>query len=298
MNTCLAIDIGGTKIAVALIESGQILKLDQRETPSSNYSEDMTLALKELLAPFKEQADFIAVASTGIINQGVLTALNPDNLGGLNQYRLADTLEQICQKPVMVINDAQAAAWAEYKTLESTFNAMGFITVSTGVGAGFVINDSLLIGQYGIAGHAGHILADPNGPTCGCGRKGCVESIASGTAIGKAGQAFFGSDCTGKIVFDQYQKGHPEAIAIVENAAKTIANLIADLKITLDLQVVCLGGSIGLAPGFLPRVHHHLSLLPSAHQVKVMHAHSGANAGLLGVASWAQNIYNNKALPR
>lgn len=294
MNTCLAIDIGGTKIAAALIQSGQIFKLEQRETPSSNFPEDMTHALIELLSPFKDQADFIAVASTGIINQGVLTALNPDNLGGLNQYHLADTLEQICQKPVMVVNDAQAAAWAEYKTLESTPSAMGFITVSTGVGAGFVINDSLLIGQHGIAGHAGHTLADPNGPTCGCGRQGCVESIASGTAIGKAGQAFFGNECTGKTVFEQYQNGHPEAKAIVENAARTIANLIADLKITLDLQVICLGGSVGLAPGFLPLVHHYLSLLPSAHQVEVIHAHGGANAGLLGVASWAQHMFQQQ----
>lgn len=298
MNTCLAIDIGGTKIAAALIQSGHILKLEQRETPSSNDPKNMTQALRELVSPFKEKADFVAVASTGIINQGVLTALNPDNLGGLDQYPLADTLENICQKPVMVINDAQAAAWAEYKALELTPNAMGFITVSTGVGAGFVINGSLLTGQHGIAGHAGHTLADPNGPMCGCGRQGCVESIASGTAIGKAGQAFFGNECTGKTVFEQYQNGHSEAKDIVENAARTVANLIADLKITLDLQVICLGGSVGLAPGFLPLVRHYISLLPTAHQVEVIHAHGGSNAGLLGVASWAEHKYDNKALPR
>ncbi|MEZ9566000.1 N-acetylmannosamine kinase [Vibrio artabrorum] len=294
MNTCLAIDIGGTKIAAALIESGQILQIEQCETPSSNNPQDMTLVLRELIDPYKERADFVAVASTGIIRKGVLTALNPDNLGGLNQYCLEDILSQICQKPVKVINDAQAAAWAEYNTLKSKANAMGFITVSTGVGAGFVVNNSLLIGQHGIAGHAGHSLADPNGPICGCGRQGCVESIASGTAIGKAGQVFFGSECTGKTVFEQYENGHVDAITIVERAAKTIANLIADLKITLDLEVVCLGGSVGLAPGFLRLVHHYLSLLPPAYQVEVIPAHSRANSGLLGVASWIEHTFNKR----
>lgn len=67
---------------------------------------------------------------------------------------------------------------------------MAFITVSTGVGAGLVLAETLHVGPSGLSGHAGHMLSDPNGPMCGCGRKGCVESIASGTAIAAAGKAF------------------------------------------------------------------------------------------------------------
>ncbi|MGF1722431.1 N-acetylmannosamine kinase [Vibrio kyushuensis] len=296
MKTCLAVDIGGTKIAAALIQSGQILKLKQLATPSSDNPDELTRALRELVTPLYEQADYLAVASTGIIDEGILTALNPNNLGGLNQYPIAEVFEHLCHRPVMVINDAQAAAWAEYQLLDSMPSSMGFITVSTGVGAGFVINEELVTGLHGIAGHAGHTLADPNGPMCGCGRQGCVESIASGTAIGKAGQLYFGDECTGEMVFTQYLDGDSHAKDIVENAAKTIANLVADLKISLDLQVICLGGSVGLAPKFLSLVQHYLKQLPPAYQIEVIHAHSGANAGLIGVASWAEHFFQQTDL--
>ncbi|WP_122035916.1 N-acetylmannosamine kinase [Aliivibrio sp. EL58] len=287
MKSCLTVDIGGTKIAAAIIESGKVIRRQQTPTPSSSNPKDMDKALERLLTPLISEVSTVAVASTGIIKDGILTALNPLNLGGLNNYPLRKVIENITKKPTVAINDAQAAAWAEYQTLELNRVNMAFITVSTGVGAGVVINNDLLIGTNGIAGHAGHTLADPNGPICGCGRRGCVESIASGTAIGQAGKAFFGDDCTGEIVFKYFSQNDPNAIDIVNRSARAIAHLIADLKMVLDIELVTLGGSVGLAPYYLERVQHYLAQQPSPYQTKVQHARCGADAGLIGVAHWA-----------
>lgn len=287
MKSCLTVDIGGTKIAAAIIESGKVIRRQQTPTPSSSNPKDMDKALERLLTPLISEVSTVAVASTGIIKDGILTALNPLNLGGLNNYPLRRVIENITKKPTVAINDAQAAAWAEYQTLELNRVNMAFITVSTGVGAGVVINNDLLIGTNGIAGHAGHTLADPNGPICGCGRRGCVESIASGTAIGQAGKAFFGDDCTGEIVFKYFSQNDPNAIDIVNRSARAIAHLIADLKMVLDIELVTLGGSVGLAPHYLDRVQHYLAQQPSPYQTKVQHARCGADAGLIGAAHWA-----------
>lgn len=287
MKPCLAVDIGGTKIAAAIIESGKVIRRQQIATPSSSNPEEMDKALEDLLTPFISEVSTVAVASTGIIKDGILTALNPLNLGGLNNYPLRKVIEHITKKPTVAINDAQAAAWAEYQTLDLNRVNMAFITVSTGVGAGVVINNDLLIGANGIAGHAGHTLADPNGPICGCGRQGCVESIASGIAIGQAGKTFFGDGCTGEIVFKHFSQNDPHAIDIVNRSARAIAHLIADLKMVLDIELVTLGGSVGLAPRYLERVQHYLAQQPSPYQIKIQPARCGADAGLIGAAHWA-----------
>jgi N-acylmannosamine kinase len=288
MKTCLAVDIGGTKIAVAIVRKGIIEERHQVATPSSKKPHDLTNILRKLLLPLACRADFVAVASTGIINNGVLHALNPQNLGGLNEYPLQKVISDITQLNTLVINDAQAAAWAEFQNVDADICDMAFITVSTGVGAGLIINNQLLTGNKGIAGHAGHILADPNGAMCGCGRRGCVESIASGTAIGNIGKTIFGSKTTGKDVFEHFTRQNTDATAIIMRSAKAIANLIADLKMTNDIQIVTLGGSIGLATGYLDLVQYNLKELPQFYHVDVVHARSAADAGLLGAASWAE----------
>lgn len=290
MSKILTVDLGGTKIAVAMVMDNQIIARKQVPTPTTD--EQMTRVLSELLTPFKNEAEAVAVASTGIINDGILTALNPENLGGLNHFPLQSTVENITHLPTMVINDAQAAAWAEFQLLDDSISTMAFITISTGVGAGLVIDKTLQIGKTGLSGHAGHMLADPNGPTCGCGRTGCVEAIASGTAIGVAGQAFWGKECTGQMVYQHFLAGDLNAKTIINHSAKTIANLIADLTIALNLETVVLGGSVGLAKQYRQQVQHYLQQHPTAYQTNIKLAHSGADAGLLGAA----HLYCEKQL--
>lgn len=114
--TTLAIDIGGTKLAAALIGAdGQIRDRRELPTPASQTPEALRDALSALVSPLQAHAQRVAIASTGIIRDGSLLALNPHNLGGLLHFPLVKTLEQLTDLPTIAINDAQAAAWAEYQ---------------------------------------------------------------------------------------------------------------------------------------------------------------------------------------
>ncbi|WP_312983645.1 N-acetylmannosamine kinase [Atlantibacter sp.] len=286
--TTLAIDIGGTKLAAALIDNGlTLLTRRERPTPASKTPEALETALRELVTPLAAQATRFAIASTGIIQDGVLTSINPANLGGLENFPLTQTLTQITGLPGIALNDAQAAAWAEYQALAASVEHMVFLTVSTGVGGGVISHSKLLQGPGGLAGHLGHTLADPNGPRCGCGRIGCVEAIASGRGIAAAAR----DDLAGldaKTIFAHAQQGHPQALALVERSARTLARLIADIKAAFDCQCVVIGGSVGLAPGYLDRVKTALAQEPAVYHVELLPAHCRQDAGLLGAALFAK----------
>lgn len=280
--TTLAIDIGGTKLAAALIDDALHIR-ERREmlTPASKTPDALVAALTELVTPLMKQATHVAIASTGIIREGILLAINPLNLGGLLHFPLVQTLENITGLPAMAVNDAQAAAWAEYHALEIDCREMVFITVSTGVGGGMVLNGLLQTGSGGLAGHLGHTLADPQGPVCGCGRTGCVEAIASGRGIAAMAQGdLAGLDA--KAIFSHAAQGHQQARDIIARSALTLARLIADVKAVTDCQTVVVGGSIGLAEGYLPQVVESLAQLPPVYRVAVRPAHYRHDAGLLG----------------
>lgn len=285
--TTLAVDIGGTKLAAALIDAEfSLLERHECPTPASQTPQALTASLEALLSPLAKRAQRVAVASTGIIHQGVLTAINPANLGGLAHFPLQETMSRITGLPCLALNDAQAAAWAEYQALSENVEEMAFITVSTGVGGGLVSQGHLLTGAGGLAGHFGHILADPHGPRCGCGRIGCVEAIASGRGIATAAQGeLCGLDA--KAIFAKALAGDAQAQKLVRRSAQALARLIADVKAATDCQCVVIGGSVGLAEGYLVQVAEYLAQEPKAYQVALKAAHYRHDAGLLGAAMLA-----------
>ncbi|EIJ71838.1 N-acetylmannosamine kinase [Pasteurella bettyae] len=286
---CLSIDIGGTKIAAAIVENGQVSSRIQLATPTQHVVDAMHDTLANIVKHYQNQFDYIAVASTGIINQGVLTALNPKNLGDLAEFPLKASLARHTNKPIGLLNDVQAAAYAEYqKEDQKEIQNFTFITVSTGVGGGIILNRQLLTEPHGIAGHIGHSLADPNGPICGCGRQGCVEAVASGRAI-EAVSSQWAEPCQPKEVFERFRNFDEKATALVHRSAKAIANLVADLVISLDIQKVVIGGSVGLAEGYLPLVQTYLKQMPPVYQCELTKALYGQDAGLVGAAYWVND---------
>lgn len=285
--TTLAIDLGCTKLAAALVdEQLQIRQRCELPTPASDRPDALRAALRTLVQPLAADAQRVAIASTGIIRDGLLQAINPQNLGGLLHFPLVATLEALTRLPTLAINDAQAAALAEYARMPDGGD-MVFITVSTGVGGGVVCRGELLTGAGGLAGHLGHTLADPHGPRCGCGRIGCVEAIASGRAIAAAAQGDL-AGCDAKTIFARAAAGHPQADALIQRSAAALARMIADVKATTDCRQVVVGGSIGLAQGYLARVRACLMQLPSPYQVTLTAAYYRHDAGLLGAALAAQ----------
>lgn len=284
----LAIDIGGTKLACALVGTDREIR-ERRElpTPASQTPDALRAALQTLVAPLQHQASRVAIASTGIIHQGTLLAINPSNLGGLLRFPLVETLRELTGLPTLALNDAQAAAWAEYQPLAAQVRDMLFITVSTGVGGGMVRDGRLVQRQGGLAGHIGHTLADPQGPRCGCGRVGCVEAIASGRGIAAAARGAL-AGCDAKAIFAQAAAGDAQACQLRQRSARCLARLIADIKAVTDCQCVVIGGSVGLAAGYLQQVTQFLAEEPAPYQVALRAAYYRHDAGLLGAAWLAQ----------
>lgn len=297
MTACLAIDIGGTKIAAALVKLNgidiQLYERIQIQTPQNPNAKMLRQALSEIITIFQGKFGAVSVASTGIIQNGVLTALNPKNLGDLASFPLKQVIATYTDKPISLLNDAQAAACAEFLHYQQQIDNFAFITVSTGVGGGIILNRRLYTSTNGIAGHIGHTLADPNGERCGCGRIGCVEVVASGRAIAQASSKWE-KPCEPKEVFTRFRQGDQQAGRLVDQSAKAIANLIANLKISLDIQCVVLGGSVGLAEGYLQRVEYFISQMPDIYCPRIELAKYKQDAGLIGASLWAENEYLSK----
>jgi N-acylmannosamine kinase len=122
---------------------------------------------------------------------------------------------------------------------------------------------------------------------CGCGRRGCVEAIASGRGIAAAAEGEL-AGCDAKAIFTRAGQGDKQAIQLIHRSAHTLARLIADVKATTDCQCVVIGGSVGLAEGYLARVETCLAQEPAVYQVSLQSAHYRHDAGLLGAALLAQ----------
>lgn len=279
----LAVDIGGTKVALGIVESGTLVKRHQLATPKSQNVVQFTQSILKDIQGWVSEVDNIGVSTTGFVTKDGITAINPNTLNFPTPFPLSQELTNQTNKPVKILNDAQAAAWYEYIQLNSTSLNMAFITVSTGVGGGIIIDGKLHQGHSGLAGHIGHISIDINGIECGCGQIGCVESIASGTAIKKFSDDLFNPPITNVELFER-APNDPIAESVITRSAQAVATLCCNLKAGLDLDVIVLGGGIGFANGYLDRVNKAIQNRPPVFQIPVIAAKGNYDACLLGAA--------------
>lgn len=292
-RTVFAIDIGGTKIAAAEVRDGKLLNRRQTATPRTGKGDDLVAAIAGL-AP-KHAFDAVAVATTGIVRDGALTALNPQTLPIENGYPLARALESALGAPPLVVNDAQAAAWAEFRIgAGRPYRNFAFFTVSTGIGCGLVIGGRLQTGAAGLAGHVGHTMSDPGGVTCGCGRRGCLETIASGTALARRGSERLGRPVGAPDLFAAARQGDAIATAVIAEAVEALVNGFADLTASIDIDGFAVGGGVGLAAGFIEALQARSRELPAVFQRPILAAQAGADAGLLGGALLSDGNFHPK----
>ena len=285
----LALDIGGTKLAAAMVEDGAITQ--RRQLPMAGDAAGFTAAIDSLVTGWPAPAR-VSVATTGYIAGGKVYPVNRAIISFWNGFPLEQLLRQRFACPIVLFNDAQAAAWGEYCVRRSDDGRhpanLLFITLSTGVGGGLVLDHRLRAGPHGLAGHVGHAparLAPADGVTgCGCGRPGCLEMLASGTALARQATALFGQKLDSAALF-ALAAGDPRAAAMIDHAALAVAEAIAGLHMVLDLDEVVLGGSVGLAPGMVERIAGALARLPLPCAPALSAARLGADAGLLGAAA-------------
>jgi len=286
MDPIIAIEIGSLQITAAHVAGGKITEHHQMAIPRTGHGGDIANAIADLVRKITPRPLRLAVITPGIIANGNLTSLNPQTLPVENNYPIVAALRRRLGVHALVINDAQAAAIHESRLMKGkAASSLVFTTVSASIGAGLVIDGRLHVGRQGLAGHAGHITVDWSGTLCGCGRRGCVETLASGAAIARRASESTGQGMSAPAVFAAAHAGDECCIRVLEDAANALAAMIADLVAGLDIDLVRLGGSIGIVPGFLNRLRAAVERLPDIYRRPVEPARGGADAGLLGVAA-------------
>lgn len=270
-----AVDLGGTKTAAARIEDGQVVARLQKATDAGADLDAQVEVIADLLAELGyRHGEPLGVAVTGRVDRhGDWHAINTGTLRGINAAPLGATLRQRFGARAHCANDAAAAALAEARlgAGRGAYN-FAFMTVSTGVGGGLVLGGRLIDSGNGLAGHVGFVGTRFGDQRCGSGRFGTVESVAGGRAIAAAAGL-----PDARAVFEQ---GGFESI--IDRAAATIADLVGDLTSILGLDRVAVGGSIGLAPDFLPRVLRHLGEEPALFRPELVPAKLTHDSGLVG----------------
>lgn len=276
--TRVAVDLGGTKVAVARVDGPRVLARRASPTPAQAGPEAVVDAIVALVGDWIEGVGTVAVASTGRVHGGVVHAVNEATMPGWTAFPLADALTRRWGVPVVVANDAHAAAWGEARFGAGIgVDDFVFVTVSTGVGAGVVAAGRLVHGARGLSGHLGFVR--------GAVADGFLEEHASGAAIARAASASLGRAVTTREAFAAADAGDARAEAIVAAAVAALARALVDARWLLDPERVAVGGSVGLAPGYLDRLRAALEALqPGEAPLQLVPAMLGADAGLVGAA--------------
>lgn len=276
-----AVDLGGTKTAVAQIENGVVTRRLQQPTDAGAALADQLTAIETLLAEAGYgHGEPLGIAVAGRVDrEGNWHAVNKTTLSAISAAPLGAELAARFGARTKAVNDAAAAAWAEAQlgAGQGTFN-FAYLTVSTGIGGGLVLGGRLIESANGLAGHVGFVSSPLGETICGSGRFGTVESVAGGRGIAAAANL-----PDARAVFES--GAHD---AIIDRSARAVATLIADLTTILGLDRVAIGGSIGLAPGYLARVVTHLSQEPDLFQPALVAATLGHDSGLIGALLMAQ----------
>jgi N-acetylmannosamine-6-phosphate 2-epimerase/N-acetylmannosamine kinase len=275
-QTVLAIDIGGTKTMAALVSGSDVLEEITVPTIREAGPDAWLAAIADNVGPWADRYSSVGIAVTGFIQDGRWSALNPATLGIPDGYPLVETATALFGKPAYAINDAQAAAWGEYSFGAGGSGDLVFLTISTGIGGGIVIDGRPLTG---LAGHFGLI----RGPSAG---QSPLEDQTSGRWI--AAEALrAGHEASAADVFTHANRGEAWAEAIVSQSAFRAATLCRDIQMMLDPKQIVIGGGIGLAAGYIERMRDCFAGLTPRLTPRLVAARLGNRAGIVGVADLA-----------
>ena len=308
-SNTIGIDVGGTKVLGGVVNaSGEILTTARRDTPREGgraLTQTIADVANELLSAYPVES--IGVSAAGFISSDRQTILATPNIAGWNGVNLDKELTQILCKRIVLENDANAAAWGEFKFGAGRGrNDLMLLTLGTGVGGGLILAGSLFRGAFGIGAELGHMRLVPDGHLCGCGIRGCLEQYASGSALLRhAREAISASPdiarnllargdgslegLKGEHITDAAREGDPVALAAFNTMASYLGAGIASLCAVIDPSCIVLGGGvIDAGEIFLgPTREAALRLIPFSGKhpyPEIIAAELGNSAGLVGVA--------------
>jgi glucokinase len=312
MSLAIGVDLGGTKIAAGVVdETGKIVDQLVAPTPKDSSQSVISELAKTIdsLAQ-KHNVSDVCVAAPGFVDAKRTEVLFTANLP-MRNVKLKAELEKITKLNVVIENDANAAAWAEFKfgAAIGSQNAV-MLTVGTGLGGGLVINDELVRGEFGVAAEVGHMTLVQDGLQCGCGLKGCWEQYASGSALlrtaRKLAQKYRDEaeillslgDRTpegveGIHITQAAEKGCPIALRAFGEIGKALGLGMASLAALLDPQVFVIGGGVSQGSRFFfdataEAFKSNLTARDFRPLADIKLASMGNDAGLIGAADLAR----------
>lgn len=311
MALAIGVDVGGTKILAAAIDTDhptKLLRAHRVPTPAGTGAVD---AITEVVARLRDEATAAGHGPVMGVGVGLPGLVGPDgvlfgapHVPDLVGLPLRSTLATALGLPVTIDNDANCAAWAEVVAgVGRGTSEVLVVTLGTGIGGGLVIDGTLRHGAHGAAGEPGHMVVDPAGPACPCGRRGCWERYASGTGLGLLGQAAAAAGdapallaragsadaVRGEDVVNVARNGDRGARAVIESFAGWLGLGLANLVTLLDPELVVVGGGLAdVADLFLDRAREVMvaqSLgAPTRPPARLEVATLGSDAGVIGAA--------------
>jgi glucokinase len=319
-NYFVGVDVGGTKVAAGLVDSEGVIIHQTRKPMAAadavaglaavTFAIDAVLDAAKLSPALQGSIGGIGICAPGPLDPRTGIVINPPNLPGWRNFPLADEVSKIYRMPVRVDNDGNAAAlaealWGAGRGYRNVFCA----TIGTGIGTGIIFDGRIYHGRTGSAAEGGHTTIDYRGPRCGCGKLGCIEVLASGTAIARrasekiaagrdsiireyaAGQL---DRITSEMVGRAYVAGDALAKEVLQETAMFLTVWLGNIVDLLEPDVMIIGG--GAAPmlqPFLPEIRDRLPdwcVNSHSQEIPLVMAHYGAEAGIAGGAALCRGL--------
>jgi len=308
----LGVDIGGTKIAAGLVDhAGRILTQARHPMAATGTAEAafeaVTGAIDSVLQSATNEVRSIGVCAPGPLDPRTGVVLNPPNLPCWRNFPLAEKIAAKYRVPVKVDNDANAAGLAEWRWGAARGCRYVFYTcIGTGIGTGIVFDGRIYHGKTGSAGEGGHQSIDYRGPVCGCGKRGCIEALAAGPAIGARARSKLRAEptprsaildlakgdvaaVTSEMVGQAYAAGDPLAKEILEETVELLTVWLGNMVDVLDPDVLVMGGGVAaMLNPFFTEIKNKLPsqcVNPRAAEIPLLMARYGADAGIAGGAA-------------
>ena len=312
MGLTIGVDVGGTKVLAGVVdETGVILAKSRRPTPSNSPTETadaIAAAVSEFRSEYAIEA--VGIGAAGWIDETRSLVRFAPNLAWRDEP-LRDIVEARINLPVVVENDANAAAWGEHKFGAGRGQShLILITVGTGIGCGIILDGRLYRGRFGIGGEPGHVRVVPDGRRCGCGNRGCWEQYCSGRALEREAREIVAASAVagagllervdgdinrinGPVVTSAALDGDPVALECFDVVGAWLGQGIADLAATFDPGAFVIGGGVSEAGDLLldpARKAYEATLTGRGHRpwASLKIAELSELAGLVGAADLAR----------
>lgn len=314
LRPTIGIDIGGTKVAAGVVDAdGNILDRAHRNTPGLGTSPSVvedTIADVVAELTTRHHVLGIGIGAAGFVDRTQSSVLFAPHLSWRNEP-LRDAVQRRTKMPVVVDNDANAAAWAECRFGAAQGEShLVCVTLGTGIGGALVLDGALHRGRYGVAGEFGHMIVVPGGHRCECGNRGCWEQYASGNALVREARELVSAGSpvahriadacagnpariTGPMVSDLAHAGDPAAVELLEDIGQWLGLGLANLAAALDPGIFVIGGGVSDAGELLIRpartsFRRTLTGRGFRAEAQIYRAALGNDAGLIGAADLAR----------